>query len=153
MIKKINKNVSKINKKKCVSNSMTRKIDVNAKGYFSIKARNESERKIIGDLKQLCLQDQVEISDLVFEGLILMFKDHNWPPGNPQLQLSVFQQNTLHPILEKCKCGRTSTIHTTDLRGIAKVERYFCKTCFRNVPGRYDPKLWKIHTKITEAKM
>jgi len=124
---------------------VTRQADPKATGYFSIKARNETEHQLIGDLKRLSRQDGIELADLVFEGIQYLFKAHHWPPGNPQLQLSVFQQEKL-PITEteKCKCRRPAVITATDLRGITKIEHYFCQTCFSNVPSRYDPKIWKI---------
>lgn len=84
---------------------MTRQADPKVKGNFHIRARNESERKIIGDLKQLANQDGVEFTDLVIEGILYMFKAHNWSPGNPQLQLTMFQKEK--PLLENiCACGQ-----------------------------------------------
>ncbi|MDR2719478.1 MAG: hypothetical protein LBC03_01560 [Nitrososphaerota archaeon] len=124
---------------------MTRQADPKSTGYFSIKARNETEQQLIGDLKRLSRQDDIDLADLVFEGIQHMLKAHHWPPGNPQLQLAVFQQEKL-PITEteKCKCGRPAIVYATDLRGITKIEQYFCQNCFSNVPCRYDPKIWKI---------
>jgi hypothetical protein len=124
---------------------VTRQADPKATGYFSIKARNETEHQLIGDLKRLARQDDLDLADLVFEGLQYLFKAHRWPPGNPQLQLPTFQQEKL-PIAEKCKCGHTAVITATDLRGITQIERHFCQTCFNNVPSRYDSKIWKITT-------
>ena len=124
---------------------VTRQADPKATGYFSIKARNENEHQLIGDLKRLSRQDGIDLADLVFEGIQHLFKAHHWPPGNPQLQLSVFQQEK--PLIkepEKCKCGRQSVITATDLRGITKIEHHFCQNCFSNTPSRYDPKIWKI---------
>ncbi|MDR2203701.1 MAG: hypothetical protein LBE76_05330 [Nitrososphaerota archaeon] len=61
---------------------MTRQADPKVKDNIHVRARSETERRIIGELKQLALQDQVEIADLIFEGIDLMFKTHHWPPGN-----------------------------------------------------------------------
>ena len=122
---------------------VTRQADPGVKDNLHVRAKSESERRLIGELKQLARQDGVELSELVFEGILLMFKAHHWPPGNPQLQLSVFQQEKLsNP--EKCKCGRHAVVHATDLRGITKIEHYFCQNCFNNIPSRHDPKIWKI---------
>lgn len=122
---------------------MTRQADPKSTGYFSVKARNETEQQLIGDLKRLSRQDDIELADLVFEGIQYVFKAHRWPPGNPQLQLSVFQQEKLSTAeTEKCKCGRPTIIWTTHLA--SKEEHKFCQTCFSNVPLRFDPKIWKI---------
>jgi hypothetical protein len=122
---------------------VTRQADPKATGYFSIKARNETEHQLIGDLKRLSRQDDLDLADLVFEGLQYLFKAHHWPPGNPQQQLAAFQQEKL-TATEKCKCGHTAIITATDLRGITQIEHHFCQTCFSNTPGKYDPKIWKI---------
>jgi hypothetical protein len=122
---------------------VTRQADPKATGYFSVKARNETEHQLIGDLKRLARQDDLDLADLVFEGLQYLFKAHKWPQGNPQLQLAAFQQEKL-TTAEKCKCGHTAVITATDLRGITQIERHFCQTCFSNVPSRYDSKIWKI---------
>jgi hypothetical protein len=74
---------------------VTRKPNPKSKSGFSVKARDESEKQVISDLKQLAFQDDVEISDLVFEGLLAMFKVHHWPPGNPQLTMSNYMVKPL----------------------------------------------------------
>jgi hypothetical protein len=122
---------------------VTRQADPKATGYFSVKARNETEHQLIGDLKRLARQDGLELADLVFEGIQYMFKAHRWPPGNPQTQLTTYQQTELQK-MEKCKCGRSAVIYATDLRGITKIDNYFCQSCFNDVPSRYDYKIWKI---------
>jgi|GEM_PF-1468797 len=128
---------------------VTRQADPKSTGYFSVKARNEIEQQLIGDLKRLARQDGLELADLIFEGIQYMFKAHHWPPDNPQTQLTTYQQAEL-PIVEKCKCGRTAIVHATDLRGITIKEHNFCQKCFSNVPGRYDSNLWKIALRQTK---
>jgi hypothetical protein len=118
----------------------TRQADPNSKDFLSIKARGESEKKVIGDLKQLSVQDGVNVADLVFEAIDLVFKVHHWPPGNPQLQLSNFQQGTL--LADKCKCGQDAAVWALNLS--SKVEYKFCGKCFGKVPMRYDAKTWHI---------
>ena len=131
---------------------MTRQADPKSTGYFSIKARNETEHQLIGDLKRLSRQDDIDLADLVFEGIQYMFKAHKWPPGNPQTQLSTYQQTELS-IVEKCKCGRIAVIHAIDLRGVTKIEHNFCQNCFSNVPLRHDPKIWKITTNKRKSEI
>jgi len=120
---------------------MTRQVDPNVRDNFHIRARTETERQIIGDLKQLAQQDEVELVDLVIEGIQYMFKAHNWPPENPQTQLSSHQQTNPYQ-MEKCKCNRTAVIWITQVA--TKTKYCFCQTCFSKVPLRFDPKIWKI---------
>jgi len=120
---------------------VTRQADPKATGYFSVKARNETEHQLIGDLKRLSRQDGIELADLVFEGIQYMFKAHHWPPGNPQTQLTIYQQTEL-PKVEKCKCGHPSLVWATYIT--SKEEYSFCQNCFSKVPQRYDQKIWKI---------
>lgn len=110
---------------------------------LSIKARGVSEQKMIADLKALHLQDGIELSDLFYEALELLFKKHHWPPGNPQLTLDVSllpkQQFTPH-----CKCGWVAVKHGVHLA--SGVERDYCDKCFCEVLGRHDPKVWQWRT-------
>jgi hypothetical protein len=121
---------------------MTRQADPKATGYFSVKARNEVEHQLIGDLKRLACQDGLELADLIFEGIQHLFKAHHWPPGNPQTQLTPYQQTELSAVVEKCKCGRFAVIWAICL--VTKEEHHFCQTCFSGVPLRFDAKVWKI---------
>jgi hypothetical protein len=119
----------------------TRQADPNSKEGFSIKARGESEKLSIHKLKKLAIQDGVEIADLVFEALDLVFKVHHFDTlPNPQLQLTPFQQGTL--TVDKCKCGKEAFVWALNLQ--SKGEHKFCKTCFSKLPMRYDQKTWHI---------
>ena len=115
---------------------MTRQANPKSNAGFNVKARGESEKKVISDLKTLALQDGVEISDLVFEGLLLMFRVHHWPPGNPQLQLTTFKDGAV-PVV-KCKCGRVASVNAFHLQ--SKTEYNYCAACFFKVPMRHDAK-------------
>ena len=120
---------------------MTRQADPNSKDGFSIKARGESEKLSIHKLKKLAVQDGIEITDLVFEALDLVFKVHHFDTlPNPQLQLTPFQQGKL--TVEKCKCGREVIVWALHLS--TKEEHKFCKQCFSKVPMRHDADTWHI---------
>jgi hypothetical protein len=123
---------------------VTRQADPKATGYFSIKARNETEHQLIGDLKRLARQDDLDLADLVFEGLQYLFKAHKWPPDNPQTQLTNYQQTTLSKDAElKCrKCGCPTVVWMTYLS--TKEDHRYCSVCFSKIPLRFDPKIWKI---------
>jgi hypothetical protein len=120
---------------------LTRQADPNSKEGFSIKARGESEKLCIHKLKKLAVQDGIEIADLVFEALDLVFKVHHFDTlPNPQLQLTPFQQGKL--VTENCKCGKEAAVWALNLT--SKTEFKFCKNCFGKVPMRYDQKTWHI---------
>ena len=113
---------------------MTRQANPDIKDNLHVRAKNESERRLIGDLKQLARQDGVELSELVFEGILLMFEAHHWPPGNPQLQLTVFQKEQPPPINNNnlCTCGRP--IEVTYGLWENKTPCKSCKVCFNKIP-------------------
>ena len=67
---------------------MTRKPNPKSNEFLNMKARNESEKKLISDFKSLAVQDEKDQIDLFAEAVNLVFKAHNWPPGNPQLTLT-----------------------------------------------------------------
>jgi hypothetical protein len=113
---------------------VTRQADPNNKDNLHVRARSEAERKLIGDLKQLALQDEVELADLVFEGVALMFNVHHWPVGNPQLPLSAFQQEKEKPSDTVCTCGRP--IEITYGVWEDKNPHKSCKCCFNKISSR-----------------
>ena len=127
---------------------MTRQADPKSTGYFSVKARNDVEHQLIGDLKRLACQKRIELADLIFEGIQHTFKNHQWPPTTQNSNSQQIQQLTLHQqtqppqVVENCACGRIATIWVTCL--ITKKDHQFCQQCFSNVPMRFDPKTWKI---------
>ena len=87
---------------------MTRKPNVKSGDGFSVKARDEYEKKMIQDLKKLSVQDDVELSELIFEGIIAVFKAHHWPPGNPQRTL----EDSLKPKVKgTCQVCGLPTFH------------------------------------------
>jgi hypothetical protein len=112
---------------------VTRHADPKATGYFSIKARNETEHQLIGDLKRLSRQDDIELADLVFEGLQYLFKAHHWPPGNPQLQLAMFQNEQPPSKTESnlCECGQTLEMMYRLWQD--KTLYKSCKRCFNTI--------------------
>lgn len=120
---------------------MTRQANPNSTAGFNVKSRDESEKKIVQALKKLAVQDEVEISELVFEGLLLMLRKHNIDVGgNPNRQLASFDENFKPPVF--CKCGKPAVKHGVHM--VSKVERDYCSKCFCGVLGRHDPKVWRF---------
>ena len=54
-----------------------------------------AENKLSMDVKALCIQDGITIRDFLSEAILLAFKVHHWPPGNPQLTLSNYHVKPL----------------------------------------------------------
>ena len=59
------------------------------------------DEKTSEDFKRLCRQDGLHVHDLMLEAIQLVFKKHNFPPGNPQLTL----QNYTEKKVSLGKCG------------------------------------------------
>ena len=75
---------------------MTRKPEIKNKSNRLVYVPSDpSEVKLACDAKALCLQDGITIKDLLSEALVLVFKVHHWPPGNPQLTLCNYQVKPL----------------------------------------------------------
>jgi len=119
---------------------LTRLADPKIKDSLHVRSRSSVEERIICDLKRLAVQDGVELADLVFEGILLMFHAHHWPPGNPQLPLSVFQNLQTLTNRAICKCGRPVKVWITYLPENRPMQ--LCEKCFTKLPLRYDPKLY-----------
>jgi len=130
-----------------VESKLTRRADPKVKDNLHIHARNTSEQQLISDLKRLAMQDEVDLSDLVFEGILLMFTAHHWPPGNPQIQLCVFQNEQKPTVNQTCKCGRPAKIWTTYIPENRQL--YLCEKCYTKLPLRHDPKLYHTTKQIT----
>ncbi|MCL2135767.1 MAG: hypothetical protein FWH37_09550 [Candidatus Bathyarchaeota archaeon] len=83
---------------------MPRTADPKCKDHLHVHARSSVEQQVIIDLKQLAVQDKVELTDLIFEGIQLILKTHNWPQ-NPQKNNET--QKTPTPLQNNlCTCGR-----------------------------------------------
>jgi len=111
---------------------LTRQADPRVKDNLHIRARSEAERQIIGDLKRLAVQDEIELADLIFEGITLMFQAHHFPPGNPQLQLTAFQKEQPKIDNNLCACGRP--IEVTYGLWESKTPHKACKLCYNKLP-------------------
>ena len=68
---------------------MTRKPEIQNKNNRLVYVPSDvHENKLAVDVKALCIQDGITIRDFLSEAILLAFKVHHWPPGNPQLTLS-----------------------------------------------------------------
>lgn len=81
--------------------AVTRQVNPKSTDTYSVKAKDEIEKRIIGDFKALALQDGKDARELFFQAVDLLFKVHHWPPGNPQLTLTNYHVKPIAPI----KCG------------------------------------------------
>jgi hypothetical protein len=118
-----------------------RQADKSKGGYLNIKARTIDEEQKIKNLKTLGVRDNVPYVDLVFEVIDLVLASHRFKfEGNPQV---TFTSPLLpEPVFNKCKCGKTASIKAFHVS--SGKEYCFCKSCFGEVPMRYDVKVWRL---------
>lgn len=119
--------------------------DVNSKSKRIVFIpRSLEEEAISDDFKRLCLQDEISTQTLMLEAIQLVFKIHHWPPGNPQLTLSNYNQTK---ILSLGKCSIANCFHKAIISGInllTKKEYVFCKKHYTTLPNRHDSKIWRF---------
>ncbi|MDR2204275.1 MAG: hypothetical protein LBE76_08320, partial [Nitrososphaerota archaeon] len=88
------------------------------------------EQQVIFELKQLAIQNKVELTDLIFEGIQLIFQTHNWPPTPPQ---KTHQTNTSPPQNNNtCNCGKP--IERLYRLWQDKQVYKCCRTCLNKIP-------------------
>jgi len=69
---------------------MTRQADPNAKlKRLIFIPKTPEEEQLSQNFKKLSIQDNLEVHDLLLEAISLVFKQHHYPPGNPQLRLDM----------------------------------------------------------------
>jgi hypothetical protein len=124
---------------------MPRQPNPQCKSSISFKARSCFDEQKLVSLKKLAIQDEMELSDLFFEALDLLFVKHRLSiGGNPQLQL--FQQPPL--MVPKCKCGKDAV---QEGYHVATKKKYlFCGKCFCEVPMRHDRAAWVFNSVTAE---
>lgn len=119
---------------------MPRQPNLQTKDTISFKARSVFDQEKIVAFKKLAIQDELELSDLFFEAVELVFLKHHLAiGGNPNRQLLSFNPDAPQ-VYPKCKCGKDSVKHGLHLA--SKREYDFCRKCFSGVCGRYDVKVW-----------
>lgn len=82
---------------------MTRHPDPKSKTTTVIvRANNEAEIQQIRAFKKLCVQDDLEIRKVILQKINDFLREHNWPPGNPQTLLEVFD---VKAVISNPQCG------------------------------------------------
>jgi len=126
---------------------MTRQADPNVKGNIHVRARDESDEQKFSGLKTLARQDDIPLVALIIEGIDAVFKNHHYPPGNPQRQLTTFQTSLPHTgqkeVCSNCN-QHSSVIWLTHLQLKPQKQASYCQTCFSKIPCRFDTKIYKI---------
>lgn len=116
-----------------------RQADKSKGGFLNIKARSIEEEQKIKNIKTLGVRDSTPYVDLVFEAIDLVLAKHRFVQGgNPQL---TFDSPLLpQPVMLKCKCGKAAV--KSGFHIPTKTNRDYCAECFKDVPLRYDCKVW-----------
>jgi hypothetical protein len=102
---------------------------------------DQSETKLSMDAKALCIQDGITIRDLLSEALTLVFKVHNWPPGNPQLTLTNY---SIKPLVSS-KCGYADCHNDAVTSGLYLPQNKTVQLCALHERfARNTCKVWKL---------
>jgi hypothetical protein len=69
---------------------MTRQPDPNSKSSRVVLVAKPGQEQTVKSFKELCRRDHIEVNEALI-GLVQEFlQRHNYPPGNPQLQLTQY---------------------------------------------------------------
>jgi len=94
--------------------------------------KNPEDEKMAEDFKKLCIQDDLQIHDLMVEAISLVFRQHHFPPGNPQLRLDIITQTELSlqaPLTcERCQKTNVPVLYEAVFTSGKKLKE--CKKCF-----------------------
>jgi len=94
--------------------------------------KNPEDEKMAENVKKLCLQDDLQIHDFMVEAIGLAFRQHHFPPGNPQLRLDIITQTELSlqaPLTcERCQKTNVSVLYEAVFTSGKKLKE--CKKCF-----------------------
>jgi hypothetical protein len=123
---------------------MPRKVDPKSKSKRIVFApENAEDEKMSENFKELCLQDGLQAHDLLKEAIELVFKKHNYPPGNPQLLLARFMNGK--PVQQLGPCGFKGCNLPATGKGIylpTQKEYLMCK--YHKHAAQGNPKNWKL---------
>lgn len=104
---------------------MTRQADFKAKTLrLSIVPKSWMEPKIRA-FKEICVRNNLKISDVLFEKVEDFLKEHNWPPGDSQTLLETFGSE-LSLICFRCQ---KKFKHLIRVEYISGVTGHSCKDC------------------------
>jgi hypothetical protein len=92
------------------------------------------------NFKKLCLQDGLTVHNLMSEAIDLVFKKHNYPPGNPQLTLVNYQEK--HATLGKC--GFASCTMNAVTTGFFVPQKKEYKLCIKHLKENKFSRDWRI---------
>jgi hypothetical protein len=94
--------------------------------------KNPEDEKMAENVKKLCLQDDLQIHDFMVEAIGLAFRQHHFPPGNPQLRLDIITQTELSlqaPLTcERCQKTNVPVLYEAVFTSGKKLKE--CKKCF-----------------------
>lgn len=120
---------------------MARLPESKAKRIVFVPTSLEDEKTSL-DFKALCQQDGVTIHDLMAEALMLVFKVHHWPPGNPQLTLSNYQVNSFASL---SRCGFSGCKGSAVGAGVYLPQQKKYQLCNRHFSeARNSGKVWRF---------
>jgi hypothetical protein len=122
---------------------MTRQPNINSKlKNIVFKAKTLEDEQKVDDFKTLCIQDGIQIYQLMSEAIDLVFKVHRWPPGNPQLTLATCLEVK---VLSLGKCGFANCTLKAVAAGIYLPKNQEYKLCMKHLRhAQNNPENWRF---------
>jgi hypothetical protein len=109
---------------------------------------SKDDERVASEFKALCNQDSITVHDLLLEGIMHIFKSHNWPPGNPQLTLVNYQVKQL----SMGTCGYSGCKNRAVASGVYLPRNQEFKLCKLHFGvAKNAPKVWKFQTHAAKA--
>jgi len=114
---------------------------------LGLKANSEEEKIIITAFKETCLLDDLEYRKEILDLLrVVWLPKHNWPPGNPQVQITKFGVQT--EITQQCEypdCSLTAAYECVPNSPLAKPKVFYCESHFEHAEQN---RLLKAHKRL-----
>ena len=107
---------------------MPRRANPKSNNQIIVRAKDEVERQKLKAFKEICVLDGLEYSREIFKLLEPFFRDHNWPPGNPQIQITKFGVQT--EITQQCEypgCSSIAAFECVPNSPLAKPKVFYCQ--------------------------
>jgi len=88
-----------------------RKADPEAKTSQLVLVGKPSEKEKIKAVREICYRNNLQIHDVLMEGVDAFLRKHHWPPGNSQTLLEVFDIKAMvsTPICGIYGCSKPAT--------------------------------------------
>lgn len=88
----------------------------------------DEERDRINAFKELCARNHLNVRDVLMEKVDSFLRQHNWPPGNSQMVITVFTGEA--KTIVKCQHPNCDNPSSSEVWAHNKWHGYYCETHF-----------------------